>query len=143
MTHCWKDEREHIEEAYGVGSDEWHAGFDGPGGTCLLLDGHDGPHEFTPDDEITVSFGTDNVEVTRMETAEKTIASTEEVGAVSMSPSTSLLDAVGQAIVDLSVHPAGCDDWRFYEHLCLEVADSLDIAYQAFKASNNSVRVDE
>lgn len=48
----------------------------------------------------------------------------------------SLLDAVGQAIVDLSVHPAGCDDWRFYEQLCLEVADRLDIAYQAFKAAN-------
>ena len=50
--------------------------------------------------------------------------------------STDLLDAVGQAIVDLSVHPAGCDDWRFYEQLCLEVADRLDIAYQTFKASN-------
>ena len=71
-----------------------------------------------------------------METAKKTIESTEEGGAVSMSPSTSLLDAIGQAIVDLSVHPAGCDDWRFYEQLCLDVADRLDIAYQDFKASN-------
>ena len=50
--------------------------------------------------------------------------------------SDALLDAVGQAIVDLSVHPAGCDDWRFYEQLCLDVADKLDIAYQAFKAPN-------
>jgi hypothetical protein len=24
--------------------------------TCMLLDGHDGPHEFTPDDEITIEF---------------------------------------------------------------------------------------
>ena len=24
--------------------------------TCLLPDGHEGPHEFTPDDEITVRF---------------------------------------------------------------------------------------
>ena len=41
-----------------------------------------------------------------METAEKTIASTEEVGAVSMSPSTSLLDilrsdAAGLPITDM------------------------------------------
>lgn len=24
--------------------------------TCLLLDGHEGAHDFTPDSEITVSF---------------------------------------------------------------------------------------
>lgn len=24
--------------------------------TCMLLDGHDGPHQFTPDAEITVRF---------------------------------------------------------------------------------------
>ncbi len=47
-----------------------------------------------------------------------------------------LLDTVGRAIVDLSVHPVGCDDWRFYEQLCLDVAEDLDVAYQAFKASN-------
>ena len=51
-----------------------------------------------------------------------------------------LLDAIGQAIVDLSVHPAGCDDWRFYEQLCLEVADRLNMAYQASKAANDEFR---
>ena len=60
-------------------------------------------------------------------------------GAASLVRSDALLDAVGQAIVALSVHPAGCDDWRFYENLCLEVADRLDIAYQAFKASNTVI----
>lgn len=56
MLHCWKDQREHIEETYGVGSDEWCASFDGPGGTCMLEDGHPGPHQFTDDDEICVAF---------------------------------------------------------------------------------------
>lgn len=37
-------------------------------------------------------------EVTRMENAENTIASTEETGAVSMSPSTSLLDVLRQIV---------------------------------------------
>lgn len=29
---------------------------DGCGTTCMLQDRHDGPHEWTRDDEITVSF---------------------------------------------------------------------------------------
>ena len=41
-----------------------------------------------------------------------------------------LSKAVQQAIVDLSVHPAGCKDWRFYEQLCLDVADRLNTAYK-------------
>jgi hypothetical protein len=53
------------------------------------------------------------------------------------SPSKTFLDAVGRAIVDLSVHPAGCDDWRFYEQLCLKVADNLNTAHQEWKESNN------
>jgi hypothetical protein len=60
MVHCWKDEREHIEETYGIGSAEWCASFDGPGGTCMLPDGHDGPHQFTPDDAIVVEIGEAN-----------------------------------------------------------------------------------
>lgn len=28
----------------------------GCGSTCLLPDGHDGDHEFTPDDEIAIVF---------------------------------------------------------------------------------------
>jgi hypothetical protein len=26
------------------------------GGTCMLPDGHDGPHEFTDDEKVLVSF---------------------------------------------------------------------------------------
>jgi hypothetical protein len=29
---------------------------DDRGQTCMLADGHDGPHEWTPDDEIVVEF---------------------------------------------------------------------------------------
>ncbi len=52
--HCWAD-------AWGdheVGSPEYLAArLAWPrGGTCLLPDGHDGPHEFTPDDQIFVIF---------------------------------------------------------------------------------------
>ena len=52
-------------------------------------------------------------------------------------PSKNLLDAVAVAIVELSVHPAGCEDWRFYEQLCLKTADKLNMAYQEWKESNN------
>lgn len=26
------------------------------GSTCMFLDGHDGPHEFTPDSEVVIGF---------------------------------------------------------------------------------------
>jgi hypothetical protein len=51
--------------------------------------------------------------------------------------SDALLDATEQAIVDLSVHPAGCAEWTWYENLCLEVAERLDNAVVAFKAAND------
>ena len=41
-----------------------------------------------------------------------------------------LLNAVRTAIVQLSVHPAGCEDWRYYEQLCLDVADRLMTALE-------------
>lgn len=47
MTHCWADIRDGLEL--------WES-IDMAGATCLLPDGHDGAHEFTPDSEITVSF---------------------------------------------------------------------------------------
>ena len=43
VVHCWESEREWIEETYG-------------GRTCMLPEGHDGPHEWTPDDEIVLCF---------------------------------------------------------------------------------------
>ena len=46
VLHCWEDGPRTGEswESVGVGS------------TCMLADGHEGPHVFTPDDQITVSF---------------------------------------------------------------------------------------
>ena len=64
--HCWTGRKEWTEEAYekehGAGSwwgsdahvatyaDDWKDG------TCMLEAGHDGPHDFTNDDEIGVRF---------------------------------------------------------------------------------------
>lgn len=39
--HCW---------------DDGPPAEDGCGTTCMLLDGHDGPHEWTRDDQIRASF---------------------------------------------------------------------------------------
>jgi hypothetical protein len=41
---CWFD----FDDA------EWETGT--PGHTCMLPDGHEGPHEPTPDDQIIISF---------------------------------------------------------------------------------------
>lgn len=46
-SHCWADPRDGLEL--------WES-IDVPGATCLLADGHDGPHEFVPDFEVTVRF---------------------------------------------------------------------------------------
>lgn len=42
-----------------------------------------------------------------------------------------LFAAIQQAIVDLSIHPAGMVDWHWYESLCLDVADRLEEAIDA------------
>jgi hypothetical protein len=52
-------------------------------------------------------------------------------------PTDVLLNAVEQAAVDLSVHPAGCTDWQYYEKLCLDVADNLDMAVVVYKSTVN------
>lgn len=67
----------------------------------------------------------------------RTELSVEQTVESSRSPSKSLLDAVAVAIIELSVHPAGCKDWRFYEQLCLKAADKLNTAYQEWKESND------
>ena len=46
-VHCWFD----FDDAYWLDDDTRV-----PGHTCMLEDGHSGPHEPTPDDEIGVSF---------------------------------------------------------------------------------------
>jgi len=43
------------EEKYGRDSEEWFEAF-ACDGICLLPKGHDGPHVFTPEDEIEVAF---------------------------------------------------------------------------------------
>ncbi|KPL06996.1 hypothetical protein AMJ85_09890 [candidate division BRC1 bacterium SM23_51] len=57
--HCWKDKGEWIEETYGDLSPEhlnYLAEIDQVGATCMLREGHWGPHVFTPNDEIVVCF---------------------------------------------------------------------------------------
>jgi hypothetical protein len=65
MAHCWKDKREHFEDVFGYGTpeywDAWATTWSEDGqvslnATCFLEDGHSGPHEWTPDNDITVSF---------------------------------------------------------------------------------------
>ena len=57
MVYCWKDYQEWIEETTGK---PWYDQEDPlnheKGKTCMLLNGHDGPHEWTPDDEIMIEF---------------------------------------------------------------------------------------
>jgi hypothetical protein len=47
MRHCWFDfeSSEYLQM---------------PGHTCMLPDGHDGPHEPTPDAEIMIGFAEDS-----------------------------------------------------------------------------------
>ena len=52
MLHCWAGE----SDQYEIGSDEWVKIVARGDGTCMLLDGHEGPHVFTPDSEIEVRF---------------------------------------------------------------------------------------
>lgn len=51
-VHCWADLRDTLP----FGSEEWVNTFETGNATCMLEDGHLGPHEWTPDDEIGVSF---------------------------------------------------------------------------------------
>lgn len=55
--HCWMGLLEFLREAWG--DVEGYERFEQMGGepmTCLLLDGHDGEHEWTRDADITVRF---------------------------------------------------------------------------------------
>lgn len=57
VLHCWMGQREEIEERYGWGSPEWvDTWADGAEGTCMLEKGHTGPHEYTSDGDILVTF---------------------------------------------------------------------------------------
>lgn len=53
--HCWQGKAEHVAEQHGHGSPEWAEAFIEPA-TCMPPHGHDGPHEWTLDNEILVTF---------------------------------------------------------------------------------------
>ena len=55
ILHCWHGENDDNE----ISSDGWIEIFVRGEGTCLLPDGHDGPHIYTPDDEFTIVFATE------------------------------------------------------------------------------------
>lgn len=55
MTHCWKDKTDFVIEKFGMDSPEYVDAIVNSG-TCMLEDGHDGPCEFTADDQIIISF---------------------------------------------------------------------------------------
>ena len=44
------------ENTFGSLSDEYINTYINGNATCMLPAGHDGPHEWTPDDEIVVAF---------------------------------------------------------------------------------------
>lgn len=55
--HCWTGKTEWLEEKYGWGTTEyWENWAESQGKTCMLSDGHKGPHEWTNDNEIMVTF---------------------------------------------------------------------------------------
>lgn len=55
--HCWMTRHEHVEEVYGYLSPEYcESAANGVDATCMLPADHDGEHEWTPDNEIQVSF---------------------------------------------------------------------------------------
>lgn len=59
VVHCWTGKRDAIEAAHPNDyqmRDDWAATWNGDDGTCMLLSGHEGDHEFTPDSQIGVQF---------------------------------------------------------------------------------------
>lgn len=60
VRHCWQDgpaEDVLIDTETERGMEgQWWTRLRSIGSTCLLPDGHAGPHEFTPDDQLTIQF---------------------------------------------------------------------------------------
>ena len=52
VLHCWANYRDSLP----FGSPEWVGSYVTGDAICMLHAGHKGPHEWTPDDQITVSF---------------------------------------------------------------------------------------
>jgi hypothetical protein len=59
--HCWKCKLEWLAETYGYDSDEYLSALVSEDGaaTCMLERDHDGPHEWTSDGDIVVTFATE------------------------------------------------------------------------------------
>lgn len=56
VLHCWADYTEHVIKQHGFGSEQYvDAVLDG-GATCMRERGHDGDHEWTPDEDIGITF---------------------------------------------------------------------------------------
>ena len=58
VVHCWWGLRDEIEKVFGWGSKEWAETYQEAweNETCMLLQGHKGPHNFTPDSEVQITF---------------------------------------------------------------------------------------
>lgn len=56
--HCWTCRREWLEARYGFHSEQHLETYsqDFIDGTCMLPAGHAGPHDFTPDHAIRITF---------------------------------------------------------------------------------------
>ena len=54
--HCWADYRGSLDLETDAGLAAWYQSWVTGTATCLLAAGHAGPHEWTPDDEIGVTF---------------------------------------------------------------------------------------
>lgn len=56
-AHCWMDRRQFAEERFGYNSPQHHlASMHEHNATCLLWEGHKGPHRWTRDDRIMLRF---------------------------------------------------------------------------------------
>ncbi len=51
---CWADGPERVVKTPGRGP--WYTRLKTIGSTCLLPDGHPGPHHWTPDDRLVIRF---------------------------------------------------------------------------------------
>ncbi len=57
VVHCWTDKTHYMQETYGWASDQHIAAIsEDVGSTCMLIEGHEGDHVWTPDDAIGVRF---------------------------------------------------------------------------------------
>lgn len=58
MTPCWTGKLDWIIETFGDLSREWceYVAQNGPCETCMLPEGHAGPHVWTPNDKIVLVF---------------------------------------------------------------------------------------